>query len=137
MHWTVLLPITPAGCLRSTMGSRAVCANSPWMDIPNPGEITPPRYSPLAETTSKLMVVPISTTTAGPPVQVEGRNGVHHAVRAHFHGIVVLHFDTDIGIRSDKQRPAAEVTLSHSGQCLIQLRHDARDYDSVDVVRLR
>ena len=35
--------------------------------MPMPGQITPPRKTPSAETMSKLMVVPRSTTTTGPP----------------------------------------------------------------------
>ena len=32
-----------------------------------PGAITPPRKSPLSETTSKVVAVPISMTISGPP----------------------------------------------------------------------
>ncbi len=67
MLFTVFLPMRLAGSRRSTMGSRAVLANKPVIDMPMPGQIMPPKYSALAETTSKLMVVPRSTTTDGPP----------------------------------------------------------------------
>ena len=32
-----------------------------------PGKIAPPRYSPLADTASKVVAVPKSTTIVGPP----------------------------------------------------------------------
>ena len=36
-------------------------------EISTPGKITPPRYSPSADTTSCVTAVPKSTTTQGPP----------------------------------------------------------------------
>ena len=64
---TVFDPISFSGSRKSTMGRRAVLANNPEIDIPMPGQITPPRNSLFFETMSKLMVVPRSTTMHGPP----------------------------------------------------------------------
>ena len=67
MHSTVFLPITDGGATNSTRGSRAVLdtklAAATWI----PGPITPPTNSPSVDTTSKFVLVPKSTTMAGPP----------------------------------------------------------------------
>src|SRR5277367_3421069 len=67
MWVTVLVPITLPGSLISTRGNRAARANNASDEIPNPGAITPPRYSPFAEITSNVIAVPKSTTMHGPP----------------------------------------------------------------------
>src|SRR5271155_3754631 len=67
MWVTVLVPITLPGSLISTRGNRAARANNASDEIPNPGAITPPRYSPFAEITSNVIAVPKSTTMDGPP----------------------------------------------------------------------
>src|SRR5271156_2725316 len=64
---TVFVPITLPGSLISTRGNRAARANNASDEIPNPGAITPPRYSPFAEITSNVIAVPKSTTMQGPP----------------------------------------------------------------------
>ena len=46
---TVLLPISFSGSRKSTIGSRAVLANKPEIDIPIPGQIMPPRNSVLRD----------------------------------------------------------------------------------------
>ena len=62
------LPITRSGATnRSTFGSRAARANSASIEISIPGASTPPANSPAAETTSKFVDVPKSTTMHGPP----------------------------------------------------------------------
>src|SRR5215475_8322493 len=67
MWVTVVVPMTFPGSLISTLGSLAARANSASEAIPRPGAMTPPRYSPLAEMASKVIAVPKSTTTQGPP----------------------------------------------------------------------
>src|SRR2546430_1398997 len=64
---TVLVPITFPGSLISTRGSRAARAKRASDEIPSPGAMTPPRYSPFAEITSNVIAVPKSTTMHGPP----------------------------------------------------------------------
>ena len=64
---TVLVPTTSLGGRKSTIGRRAVLLNSASMAMPMPTAMAPPRYSPWREMTSKLMVVPRSTITHGPP----------------------------------------------------------------------
>jgi hypothetical protein len=46
------LPIAARGGSRRTFGSAAARSLSASIEISTPGEITPPRYSPAAETTS-------------------------------------------------------------------------------------
>jgi hypothetical protein len=64
MALTVDLPMTRAGRAISTRGSRAARRNSASAEIASPGAITPPRYSPAADTQSKVVAVPKSTTIA-------------------------------------------------------------------------
>ena len=51
----------------STRNSLAARANSASIEISTPGASTPPSYSPSADTTSKFVEVPKSTTIAGAP----------------------------------------------------------------------
>ena len=50
----------------STRGSLEALMNSASQEIITPGAITPPRYSPWRDTTSKVVAVPKSTTTTAP-----------------------------------------------------------------------
>src|SRR3954467_3362818 len=50
--------------MRGSLAVREVRAS---MEISTPGPITPPRYSPAPETTSKFVEVPKSTATQAPP----------------------------------------------------------------------
>src|SRR5713226_3936681 len=59
--------MTLPGSLISTRGNFAVRANSASEAIPNPGAMTPPRYSQRSEITSNVIAVPKSTTMHGPP----------------------------------------------------------------------
>ena len=61
------VPMTRFGGESSTRGSRAVRRTSASADTPSPGAMAPPRYSPAAEITSKVMAVPASTTMAAVP----------------------------------------------------------------------
>jgi hypothetical protein len=63
----VVLPITVSGSTKSILRSRAARANSASIEISMPGARTPPTYSPSAETTSKFVDVPKSTTMHGAP----------------------------------------------------------------------
>ena len=51
----------------STTGSLAAFENSASAEIITPGVMAPPRYSPFAVTTSRVVAVPKSTMMAGPP----------------------------------------------------------------------
>ena len=66
-HSTVFFPITDRGRAGSTRRSWAARDASASNEISMPGANVPPRNSPLALTTSKLVVVPKSTTIEGPP----------------------------------------------------------------------
>jgi hypothetical protein len=83
------LPITERGSTSSTLNSRAARAASASTEISTPGASAPPRNSPLADTTSKLVLVPKSTTTAGPAVERVRGQRVDDPVRAHLARVVV------------------------------------------------
>ena len=59
--------MTDRGRASSTRRSCAPRAPSASTEISMPGAIAPPRYSPLADTASKVVAVPKSTTMHGPP----------------------------------------------------------------------
>ena len=67
MLCTVFRPITDLGREISTRGSLAARWNNASAEMPIPGQIAPPRYSPRAEMASKVVAVPKSTTMHGPP----------------------------------------------------------------------
>ena len=75
--------MTRPGSRTSTRGRRAARWKSASALIPIPGQITPPAYSPLRVTTSKVVAVPKSTTITGPAVGRERGHAVHDAVGAH------------------------------------------------------
>ena len=54
--------MTRVGFTSSTFGSFAVLAQSASSEMPIPGVMTPPRYSPRPETQSNVVAVPKSTT---------------------------------------------------------------------------
>ena len=62
---TVLRPSTFSGRMRSTRGSLEADWKSASMLMVMPGQMAPPRYSPLADTASKVVAVPKSTMTSG------------------------------------------------------------------------
>ena len=62
---TVVPPMIDAGLRTSTRGSRAARWNRASAEMPMPGQMTPPRYSPAAEIASKVVAVPKSTTITG------------------------------------------------------------------------
>ena len=63
----VVRPITLLGRAISTRWSIEARSKSASIEVWMPGKITPPRYSPWAETQSKVVAVPKSTAMAGPP----------------------------------------------------------------------
>ena len=62
---TVVRPMTDVGLRTSIRGSRAARWNSASAEIVTPGQMAPPRYSPLAVIASSVVAVPKSTTTSG------------------------------------------------------------------------
>ena len=66
MEWTVLRPTTSGGRANSTRGSLEAARKSASMEMWMPGQMAPPRYSPLGVTASKVVAVPKSTTMSGP-----------------------------------------------------------------------
>ena len=75
-------PIAASGSASSILGSFAARAESASIEISTPGAITPPRYSPSAETASKLIAVPKSTDDAGAAEPVVGGDRVDEPVGA-------------------------------------------------------
>ena len=63
----VFAEMTLSGATKSTFVSRAARAKSASMETSIPGARTPPTYSPAAETASKFVDVPKSTTMHGAP----------------------------------------------------------------------
>src|SRR5660398_210254 len=63
----VLFPMTLPGSTNSTRLNLAARCQSASMETSIPGAIAPPRYSPSLETAAKVVAVPKSTTTQGPP----------------------------------------------------------------------
>ena len=64
---TVLRPMTPSGFTSSNRGSLAVCSVSASAASLSPGQMVPPRNSPLAEIAPKEVAVPKSMVMQGPP----------------------------------------------------------------------
>ena len=67
MHSVVLRPMARCGRRRAMRCSWAVRETRASTEAAIPGAITPPMKLPAAETTSKLVDVPKSATTAGAP----------------------------------------------------------------------
>ena len=63
----VVRPMTDFGRANSTRCSIEARSKSASIEIPMPGKIAPPRYSPSRETQSKVVAVPKSTAITGPP----------------------------------------------------------------------
>ena len=76
------------GSPRSMRGIRAARSISAVSEISRPGPIAPPRYSPSAETASKLIPVPKSTTTQALAEAVVGGDRVDQAVGADLERVV-------------------------------------------------
>jgi len=55
------------GLTNSTLGSFAALSNNASLAILIPGEMAPPKYSPVSETAQKVVAVHISTIINGPP----------------------------------------------------------------------
>ena len=83
--------MTERGRTSSTLRSCAPRGASASTEISMPGAIAPPRYSPLADTASKLVAVPKSTTMHGPPYSVMRGERVDDAVGADLLGVVGEH----------------------------------------------
>ena len=77
-----------AGRARSC-GSAAARLVSASIEISTPGVMMPPRYSPSADTGSKVIAVPKSTTTHGAADLLVRRDGVDEAVGADLARVVV------------------------------------------------
>src|ERR1044071_7704505 len=82
--------------------------------MPMPGEMTPPRYSPLREIASNVVAVPRSTTTQGPPNFSNAATLVFFPPRPH------------------QQRLKVKIALANFTQSGIHGRNHRRDDDSID-----
>ncbi len=63
----LVLPITRRGFESSILGSLAAFSKSASRDVRIPGQMMPPRYSPLDEIASRIVAVPKSMITRGAP----------------------------------------------------------------------
>ena len=97
-----------------------------------PGTITPPRYSPRAEITSKCGRRAEIHDDARAAVFSKGRDAVDDAVRADFLRIVDEDGHARLDARLDEQRLAAEIALGHACERGIQRRHDRADDHAAD-----
>ena len=107
------LPIAASGSSSSIRGIRAPRSVSAVSEISTPGAIAPPRYSPSAETASKLIPVPKSTTTQAPPKPVVGGDGVDEPVGADLVGVVDPDRHPGLHARGDRQAGRVEVAGGH------------------------
>ena len=82
--------------------------------MPMPGQITPPTYSPLRVTTSKVVAVPKSTTITGPAVGGEGGDAVDDAVGADVAGRLVEDRHARLDAGADHQRLVARGTAARA-----------------------
>src|SRR5450830_627518 len=67
MALTVFFPITDAGFVSSTLGSLAAREKRASVEMPIPGAMAPPIYSPLSLMAQNVVAVPKSTIISGPP----------------------------------------------------------------------
>ena len=123
------MPITRSGATNGTFGSRAARANSASIEISIPGASTPPAYSPAAETTSKFVEVPKSTTIARRAVALARGDRVRDPVGPDLARVVVAdrHARRDAGPEHEQldARPALgeRLVLAH------ELRHRSSESD--------
>lgn len=131
--------MTCGGFRTSTRGSRAARWNSASAEIPTPGLMTPPRYSPAAEMASNVVAVPKSTTMIGeaarPPEPFVGGHPVHNPIGADLgrRGVEVRH--AGVGIAVDDEGLPADVALHHLDHRPGDGRNDRGHHDVADVLQ--
>ena len=104
------------GLARSIRGCELRVRPGRLSEISTPGPITPPRYSPSAETTSKLVQVPKSTTTQAPAEPLVGSDGVDEAVGADL--VRVVDADRHPGLQPgpDREEDGVDVALASAAR---------------------
>ena len=103
------------GSSRSIRVIRAARSIRALSEISRPGPIAPPRYSPSAETASKLMPVPKSTDDAGLAEALVGGDRVDEAVGADLERVVDP--DRHPGLHPGADRQALGVAGSARSSC--------------------
>ena len=129
---TVVCEITRSGAANGTLGSRAARANSASIEISMPGASTPPTNSPAAETTSKFVEVPKSTTTAGAPWRSPRCDGIRDPVGADLARIVVANRHARRDARPEHEQLDARPPLGERLVLAHELRHRRAEHDPVE-----
>src|SRR5579883_2131640 len=109
---TVFVPMIFSGSRISTLCSRAARANSASAEMPIPGAITPPKYSPFSDTASNVMAVPKSDD-ARAAVFFKCCHAVGNPVRTHFQRIVIVNGHSGPCAGPKKMRLKMKVTFGH------------------------
>ena len=93
---TVFEPISFSGSRKSTIGSRAVRANNPEIDMPMPGQIDAAEELAVRRDDIEVDGGAQIDHHDGSAIFAKTRDAVHQPVRAHFARIVVADRDAEI-----------------------------------------
>ena len=102
-----------------------------------PAAMMPPRYSALAEIASKVMAVPRSTMTQGPPYLCSAATLFTIRSAPDFRRIFVADGQAGIGLGRHEHGFGAEIAVRHLRQRAVQRRNDGRNDDAVNERRDR
>ena len=119
-----------AASTNSTRVRRAVRENKLAALACMPGAITPPMNSPFALTTSKLVAVPKSTTTAGPPKREKAASAFTTRSAPTSRGLSVSTGDAGLDARSHDHRRERERAGCHVPHRRGDVGHDARHHEA-------
>ncbi len=114
-------------------GIRAALSTRAVSDTSRPGAIAPPRYSPAAETASKLMPVPKVNDHAGAAHPVIGRHRVDEAIGTDLQRVVDPDRHPGLDPGGDQQALGFEVALDQLLVLGAERRHHRGDADRVEV----
>ena len=104
-------------------------------DTSSPGAIAPPRYSPSAETASKLIPVPKSTTTQALATALVSGDRVDEPVGADLERVVDPDRHSRLHPGADRQALGAQIALRELFVLSAQRRHHGGDADGIEVVQ--
>ncbi len=108
-----------------------MCSKSASAEMPMPGVMTPPRYSPLARNYvegGRRAKIHDDARTAK---LFEGRHTVDDAIGADLGGIVIVHRHAGLDARLDEQRARVEVSFADLAQGGVERRHHRRDHGAL------
>ena len=128
--------ITRSGAANGTFGRRAARANSASIETSIPGASTPPANSPAAETTSKFVDVPKSTTIGGRAVPLAGGDGVRDPVGPDLAWIVVADRHAGRDARAEDEQLDAGPAVGERLVLAHELRHRGAEHDPVERLEL-